>query len=640
MNQAKRYLGLFYTAIIVACLAACGSSSSTPDDGSQDDALADRSDDSSSDGADAADDGAPETVPPQTCGNDTTEAGEACDGADLNGFDCASLAPRFTSGALGCRPDCLGYDVSACVEGGTVVTAMSCSQQDVQAAIDAAADGDTVAVPEGTCTWTTLAASTPAVLLEGKAITLQGAGIDRTIIDDDTGITGPESMLVVEGAEGKPFRVTGFTMQRIRNLSDTDTFLIAVGGTAKNWRIDHNKFVGAAFGSPDSSVHAAGFTYGLIDHCTLDGFARVTVYGDLWQDALDWTRPLSLGTGNAVFVEDCSFDSSYEGEPIFSNAIDSVGGSRFVFRYNSLVDRYVEAHGINWEGARSTFSYEVYENEFVDGPTTWIAVSVRGGTGVIYNNTASNFVDGNRINIYNDRSCRDDGPEDGICDGGDFTCDGSNPLDGNEVEDSGSHTGGGDSDTLVAAGKTWEPDFWRYCTVTNESDGSSGSISANTADSITAALAGGTENDWDTDDAFSISCGYPCLDQIGRSTDFAPGNPHPQRAEPLSSCTPATFRRDATTSTTRSGRATSPTSTRTPWRRSNRERKQAFRLPNSRQQAISHPRRILGVARQPGLERRVLACGPPQEQPDGGERRDICDQRPDGERIDELGHDQ
>jgi polygalacturonase len=36
-----------------------------------------------------------------------------------------------------------------------VIHAASCSQEDVQAAIDAANDGDTVSVPAGTCTWTT-----------------------------------------------------------------------------------------------------------------------------------------------------------------------------------------------------------------------------------------------------------------------------------------------------------------------------------------------------------------------------------------------------------------------------------------------------------------------------------------------------
>lgn len=50
------------------------------------------------------------------CGNNTQEAGEVCDGTDLNGQDCASQAPG-SSGTLACDADCLGFDTSGCVGG-------------------------------------------------------------------------------------------------------------------------------------------------------------------------------------------------------------------------------------------------------------------------------------------------------------------------------------------------------------------------------------------------------------------------------------------------------------------------------------------------------------------------------------------
>ncbi len=46
------------------------------------------------------------------CGNGERETGEACDGADLGGFTCASIG--YASGTLGCEPSCL-FDVDACV---------------------------------------------------------------------------------------------------------------------------------------------------------------------------------------------------------------------------------------------------------------------------------------------------------------------------------------------------------------------------------------------------------------------------------------------------------------------------------------------------------------------------------------------
>ena len=47
------------------------------------------------------------------CGDDITQAGEACDGLDLNGFDCTTVAAGFSGGTLACESDCNGYDVQA-----------------------------------------------------------------------------------------------------------------------------------------------------------------------------------------------------------------------------------------------------------------------------------------------------------------------------------------------------------------------------------------------------------------------------------------------------------------------------------------------------------------------------------------------
>ena len=46
------------------------------------------------------------------CGNGVRETGEACDGADFGGFDCAGAG--FASGTLGCLPDCR-LDTTGCV---------------------------------------------------------------------------------------------------------------------------------------------------------------------------------------------------------------------------------------------------------------------------------------------------------------------------------------------------------------------------------------------------------------------------------------------------------------------------------------------------------------------------------------------
>lgn len=68
----------------------------------------------------------------------------------------------------------------------------------------------------------------------------------------------------------------------------------------------------------------------------------------------------------------------------------------------------------------------------------------------------------------------------------------------------GEHTGADDEAVLTDGTKAWTTNalvgFWVY----NYTDGSCGTISANTATTVTATLAGGTENDWDTDDVYGI----------------------------------------------------------------------------------------------------------------------------------------
>lgn len=48
------------------------------------------------------------------CGNGIVEAGELCDGGEM---DCAAISSKqYESGIVQCKEDCSGYDVSACVE--------------------------------------------------------------------------------------------------------------------------------------------------------------------------------------------------------------------------------------------------------------------------------------------------------------------------------------------------------------------------------------------------------------------------------------------------------------------------------------------------------------------------------------------
>jgi hypothetical protein len=74
----------------------------------------------------------------------------------------------------------------------------------------------------------------------------------------------------------------------------------------------------------------------------------------------------------------------------------------------------------------------------------------------------------------------------------------------NGMPTSGSHTGANNQPTLLDGTKTWGADDYLGMQVYNVTDGSSGLITTNTVNTIVAALAGGTDNDWDTGDTYIV----------------------------------------------------------------------------------------------------------------------------------------
>lgn len=317
---------------------------------------------------------------------------------------------------------CLSGFALALTADAATITAASCSQSDVQAAIDSANDGDTVVVPAGTSTWTTSSENAPAVSIVEKAITVKGAGMDKTVITDATGAKCFQVPLQVIGAEGKPLRITGLTFDG----ESSGDGAIKIGGACKSWRIDHCKFDDTG----GRGIWAGG--YGVIDHCVfVDTSQGVAVLGD--GDG-SWERPFTPGSANAVYVEDCTFDYSRPN----AGALDAYGGARYVFRHNTVINTSVGHHGFDSGGYRSTHSYEIYENTFritdadVNLPRTMF---FRGGTGVVFNNTITRAYQSRRlyalypIVVTNYRACQGHGTE--VCAKW-GRCDGTNPLDGNE----------------------------------------------------------------------------------------------------------------------------------------------------------------------------------------------------------------
>ena len=121
----------------------------------------------------------------------------------------------------------------------TTINAKSASQTDVAAAIASAADGDTVALPAGTFTWTSGVTIT-------KAITLQGAGIGNTIIIDANNNSGEAAIDIYFPSlvANKLTRLTGIEIRDGGRINTGIGGVIKAVGSNTNgsrFRMDHCK---------------------------------------------------------------------------------------------------------------------------------------------------------------------------------------------------------------------------------------------------------------------------------------------------------------------------------------------------------------------------------------------------------------
>ena len=284
------------------------------------------------------------------------------------------------------------------VEAATI-TAASCNntggQLHVQAAVNAAANGDTVVLPAGTCTWTT-----PVQVQKG--LTIQGQGIGQTKILDARARpdAGAGTLLDVVIPQGTNFRLTGIEWRGDGTQGRAADGTIVLSGcsiTTANYRIDHNKFNQLN----NNAIRTHGNLYGVIDHndglpgyggahmvnsnnetYPRDGVNCSGAYGDGV-----WEAPLSTGSIKAHYVEDNTWFGYYNTSA--SSIVDSNCGSSMVVRYNTLTSSGIGSHGTDSGGrCRSQRWLEIYNNTFLHDPNEpvdsvgWF----RGGSGVAFNN--------------------------------------------------------------------------------------------------------------------------------------------------------------------------------------------------------------------------------------------------------------
>jgi hypothetical protein len=267
-------------------------------------------------------------------------------------------------------------------------TAASCSRNDVGNAVNSAGDGDTVLIPAGNCTWTT------SLTIAGKYLTLQGAGSGLTIIRDGLSkgaYPNIPQVLAWTTIAGGLSRLSQITFQGGTITDGYNKGIVQIDGVSHQFRIDHCKFIP----TETAGLFVRGDHWGVIDHNVFDlsahhGYA-IYVMGDTYGDA-SWAEGSTLGTEQNVFLEDNVFTQDQSlGFQYYG--VDGWIGSRIVVRHNQFNAVTVGNHGTESGGRqRSQRQFEIYNNTWtwnLMGNAFPSMVGERGGTGVIYNNSAS-----------------------------------------------------------------------------------------------------------------------------------------------------------------------------------------------------------------------------------------------------------
>lgn len=407
---------------------------------------------------------------------------------------------------------------SAC--SGKTVNAASCQFNDVSNAVAQASAGDIVQLPSGNAVWS------QTLTLNG--VSLLGSGTNSTILTDEENRNISGQMIILNAVAGTLGEISNIQFcGGVTNTAENYYGTIAVYGTAgSSWRIDHNMFNGlyakniCTYGNSASVIdHNAFFEKGI--SIEDNGY----VPGDSMGDQ-SWNQPPTYGlnSANVLYVEN-NFFTNLEPYVASVGACDGEGGARMVFRYNTVWNDCFNNHGTESGGRlRSERSFEVYGNTFNGGSIgpIFAAILVRGGSGVIFSNTATGY--NQMLALRNYR----------------YTCsyygvwspfagaNGLSPYDSNNpaLFLSGINSSPNGSTYLQVAGANWTPNQWYGYTVIDTNSGVFSQITSNTTNMIyyigstpqSASIVACTSLTFNQGDGFQIREVYPALDQPGRGS--------------------------------------------------------------------------------------------------------------------------
>lgn len=262
-----------------------------------------------------------------------------------------------------------------------VIVVVGFSEQDVQAALDAAGDQGTVVVPAGRY------AIEGTLRVRSNGLTLSGAGPDQTTFFRTA--DGTRTALVRStGFAG--VRVTGIRFEGASRAGSNGEEIGVLIEDSIDFRIDHSFFTHTGF----AGVRTNGASRGVVDHCTFEDLYKPAVGTDGYGVAVygsDVLEGVAFGSDLATFIEDSTFR-------LCRHAVASNKGARYVFRFNQVsentVAHAVDAHGAEFGSTVGTEWIDVHDNVIDRAIYRGYAVRIRGGAGLIWNNTFSGYNQG------------------------------------------------------------------------------------------------------------------------------------------------------------------------------------------------------------------------------------------------------
>jgi hypothetical protein len=314
----------------------------------------------------------------------------------------------------------------------STITAASCNASDVQGALNSvAADGTTVVIPAGSCTWSSGVTynQTYSTTIQGQTI-CTGSGdpaYNNLACADNTVInwTGSTQALNVTTATGKSFRLTGMSFN-FTGMSAYGTLSFVGNSTA--FRFDHSHIYNVPTGY--TPVGTDGPT-GVMDHLLVSGEDNTFFWfshDSSWQGIgiqgdNSWAQPAPWGSSQFMFFEASTITAT--GQSSSANhgmaVEDCAGGGRTVIRYNTLNASSFQDHTTGHAGDdRGCRAMEAYMNNFPaisgvtgSGSPEFNVAFVDAGAHLTWGNTVASNTYANFITLHEQRC----GPNGGTCGG-------------------------------------------------------------------------------------------------------------------------------------------------------------------------------------------------------------------------------